>query len=317
MTDLTSVSNNLKSQKSVAIILHVRPDGDAIGSGLALFYALKNIGIDAGVFCDDVIPERFDFILEKGLVKRAIDKDYDCVCFVDCADRYRSGSIYESVKAKKNTVNIDHHVSNDRYAKINYVCDLSSNCENVYNLINEMGVTIDEKIANFLLMGVLTDTGNFQHKNVTDSTLFVAGELVKKGADINKLSYHMFNAQSKARAMLFGKVMSKIRYFLDDRLAMIIVSNSDFASTGAKREETEGFIDFIMGIDTVKVGVCISEMENGTKKVSLRSKGPDVNAVAGTFGGGGHVLASGCQLQGDVEEVVDKLRYVVSQYIDD
>ena len=127
----------------------------------------------------------------------------------------------------------------------------------------------------------------------------------------------MFTKQSKERAKLFGLTMSNIRYFLDDKLAIATVSKKILKESGALLEDTEGFIDFVMGVDTVKVGICISEMDNGKFKCSFRSKGPDVNQIAGTFGGGGHILASGCQIQGEYEDVIDKLRFVVSQYIDD
>jgi phosphoesterase RecJ-like protein len=166
-------------------------------------------------------------------------------------------------------------------------------------------------------MGILTDTGGFQHRNVVEDTLKIAGELVSLGADITDISYRMFTNQSKERAKLHGRAMSNIKYFLDDRLAIITMFKKDFLETGAKREDTEGFIDFVMGIDTVKVGIALTEMDNGSFKASMRSKGPNVSAIAGVYGGGGHVLASGCQIFGDYYEVVDKLVYTVSQYMED
>ena len=208
-------------------------------------------------------------------------------------------------------------MSNTRFAKYNYITDTSSNCENVYKIIKELGVTPDKDMANLLLMGILTDTGNFVHKNVTSETLYVAGEMVGFGADINDISYRMFSVQTKARAKLFGITMSKIKYFLDDRLAIATVFNRDLKETCAKRDETEGFIDFIMGIEGVKVGIILCEMDNGSFKVSLRSNGPDVSKVAELYGGGGHVLASGCQISGDYYEVVDKLVSSVSRFSED
>ena len=111
--------------------------------------------------------------------------------------------------------------------------------------------------------------------------------------------------------------MSKIRYFLDGRFAVASVLEKDILESGAKKDETEGFIDFVMGIDGVEVGACVLEMGKNKYKISFRSKGTDVNEVAGTFGGGGHVLASGCQIQGEYEEVVDKICFAVSRHIKD
>jgi phosphoesterase RecJ-like protein len=149
-----------------------------------------------------------------------------------------------------------------------------------------------------------------------EDTLKIAGELVSLGADITDISYRMFTNQSKERAKLHGRAMSNIKYFLDDRLAIITMFKKDFLETGAKREDTEGFIDFVMGIDTVKVGIALTEMDNGSFKASMRSKGPNVSAIAGVYGGGGHVLASGCQISGEYEEVVDKIRFAVSQHLE-
>ena len=178
-----------------------------------------------------------------------------------------------------------------------------------------MGAEVTPEMANLLAMGIMTDTGNFKHKNVTASTLVCAGLLVEKGADLNTIHYNMFAKQSKARAKLFGLIMSKIRYFLDDKLTIATIMQKDIELAGAKQDETEGFIDFLMGIDTVEVGICILEVGQNKFKISFRSKGTDVNAVAGTFGGGGHVLASGCQISGEYEEVVDRLTFAVSRYL--
>ena len=317
MISLSELSSKLKQEKSVALFCHIRPDGDTLGSALALSKALKNLGIRAQVFCDDVVPTRFFFLDAVKEIKSDMDGEYSAFASIDCADITRLGKFSEQFSKHKNTYLIDHHVSNPRYAKINYVFDNSSNCENVLSLIEELGADIDIEIANLLAMGIMTDTGNFRHKNVSANTMFSAGKMVEKGADLNTIYYHMFTKQSKERAKLFGQTMSKIRYFLDDRFAVATIRLSDLTQTNARPEETEGFVDFIMGIETVEVGACIMELENNKFKISFRSKGADVNAVASTFGGGGHVLASGCQISGDYEEVVDRITFAVSRYIED
>ena len=315
MISLVELGEKLKKETDVAIFCHIRPDGDTLGSALALSLALTNLGINAQVFCDDVIPSRFFFLNSAKSVKNLLDKEYSALLAIDCADSSRLGSFYEQFLKHKNTYSIDHHISNTRYAKINYVFDNASNCENVLELLIQMQVEINTEIANLLLMGIMTDTGNFKHKNVNSQTLLSASKLVDKGADINAIHYNMFTKQSKERAKLFGLVMSKIRYFLDGRFGVATVSQKDLEISGAKQDETEGFIDFLMGVDTVEVGACILELGKNKYKISFRSKGCDVNAVAGVFGGGGHVLASGCQIQGEYEEVVDKICYAVKQNI--
>lgn len=317
MISLSALSNKLKAEKSVALICHVRPDGDTLGSALALKLALNQLGVTADVYCDDPVPSRFFFLNEASLVKSSLDGEYSAIVAIDCADITRLGSFYQAFSAHKNTYVIDHHISNDSFAKVNYILELSSNCENILSLIEEMGVTINKEIANLIATGIMTDTGNFRHKNVTPNTLYSAAKMVEKGADLNAIYFHMFSAQSKQRAALFGKVMSRIRYFYDGRFALATVRLTDFLETGAAQNETEGFIDFIMGIIGVEVGACVMETQKDKYKISLRSKSADVNAVASSFGGGGHTLASGCQINGDYEEVVDRLCFAVSRELPD
>lgn len=310
---ISELSKKLLAEKSVALFCHVRPDGDSIGSALALSLALETLGIRAEVFCDDQIPSRFFFLNAPKKIKKEFCGDYSALVAIDCADVTRLGSFTNIFSQHKNTYNIDHHISNDRYAKYSYVVNSASNCENVYDLICQMNVDITQEIANLLAMGVMTDTGNFRHKNVTAQTLFTAGKLLEKGADLNNIYYHMFSAQTKQRAKLFGVVMSKLRYFIDGRFAVATVTKQDLQNCEAQPDETEGFIDFVMGVIGVEVGACVLEMQKNKYKVSLRSKSADVNAVASTFGGGGHTLASGCQIAGEYEEVVDRIREAVNR----
>lgn len=312
---LKELANKLSKENRTAIICHVRPDGDTLGSGMALKFALDNLGIITDVVCFDPVPSRFFFLSDMRLIKQNYSGEYSALIAIDCADITRLGDGATAFLNHKNTYCIDHHISNTRYAKINYVVENSSNCENVLSLIEELGVTIDSKIANLLALGMVTDTGNFRHKNVKANTLYSAGKMVEKGADLNAIYFNMFTKQSKERAKLFGITMSKIRYFLDDKFAVGSIRLKDIEIAGAKQDETEGFIDFIMGIESVQVGACVLETSKDKFKVSFRSKGADVNGVASTFGGGGHTLASGCQISGEYEEVIDKICFAVKRYL--
>ena len=317
MISLRELADKIKGEESVALFCHVRPDGDTIGSALGLKLALETLGIKADVFCDDPVPSRFSFLKETAYIKNEISDNYSAFIAIYCADIQRLGGFAEKFLAHKNTYVIDHHISNDRFAKTSYVFDNASNCENVLALIEELGAPISVDMANLLATGVMTDTGNFRHKNVTAQTLHSAGKLVEKGADLNNIYFHTFSAQSKERAKLFGRTMEKIRYFFDGRFAVATVRLSDFAAVGAKQEETEGFIDFVMGIVGVEIGACVMEIKPDKFKISFRSKSADVNAVAGSFGGGGHTLASGCQINGEYEEVIDKIQFAVGRELPD
>ena len=166
-------------------------------------------------------------------------------------------------------------------------------------------------------MGILTDSGNFSHDDVTEEAIFVASELVKAGADICRLNYELFKKQPKQRAALYAEVMGKMRYFHDDRFALIVVSQEQMQKHDASYGMTEGFVDFPLNVDTVEVAASLLEIRKGQYKISLRSKTyADANKIAGVYGGGGHVRASGCMLYGDLEDVIDRLSFTVSQYLE-
>ena len=316
MMTVKDFAEQLKKEKSVALFCHVRPDGDTIGSALGIKFALNKLGIKADVYCEEEIPEKFFYLEGAKEIRLDITERYSSYMAVDCADVTRVGKFCELFQTEKNNYNFDHHISNNHYAKYNVIIDTSATAENATELVLALVGEIPEESVNALATGLVTDTGNFKHKNVTENTFKVASILKANGADFNKITYYNFTKQSKNRANLFGEVMSKIRYLLDDRLAVITVYKSQLSRLGAKPEETEGFVDFVMGIDSVEVGVCIMEMDNGYK-ASFRSKEANVNEVAGKFGGGGHVLASGCRYNGNLEEFIDKIRYYVSQQIRD
>lgn len=313
---LEEISKTIQSAKKVAIFCHVRPDGDALGSGLALCLALKAAGKTAHMCCDDVPPAKFSFIPAMKEVKNNLpDGDYDLFISVDCADVARMGSFGKRyTKFKGATVNIDHHVSNDGYGKFNYVEVCPASCEIVTLLFKTAGVDVTKEIADLLMLGLITDSGNFTHLDVSERTYSVAAFLRSKGADMHTINYNMFDRQPKGRALLYGKVMSKMRFLLDDRLAIIIISNAELVSVGSDTGLTEGFVDFPLTVDGVEVAASLMEYKPNLYKISLRSKGKvNVNEVAVGFGGGGHILASGCLLGGPLEEVIEKLTYAVYQ----
>ena len=215
MITLKDLTDNIKKFNSFAIICHIRPDGDSVGSSLALKEGLTLLGKKADVYCADSIPDKFLFIDDANSFATSICGEYDAYISVDCADEGRLGDLYFNYKKSKNTFNIDHHISNTHYAKFNYMVDNASNCENVFEVLKSLGVTFTKSIADKLLLGISTDTGNFAHKNVTSNTFMVASSLIDNGGDINKIHYEMFKRQSKARAKLISTVMSKIRYALN------------------------------------------------------------------------------------------------------
>ena len=321
-TELKQIAELIKKAKNVVIFTHVRPDGDALGSAFALKSALEELNIPSVYCSESPMPSNLAFIPDLDEVRQTLPSEKaDLYIALDNGDSSRLGVFADEFlsawRKKISTVNIDHHVSNNRYADYNYVRVCSSNCMNVASLIDLLGVPYTKKIAEYLLTGLLTDSGNFSHDDVNEECFLLASKLVASGANIRLLSYELFKKQPKVRAALHAEVMSKMRYFHADKFALIAISLEQMSRYGADNGMTEGFVDFPLSVDTVEIAASIMEVKKGQYKISLRSKSyADVNKVASVYGGGGHVRAAGCMLYGDLEEIIDKLSYTVSQYLE-
>ncbi len=317
MNTVAEIANVLKRLKSAVIFTHTRPDGDTLGSGLALSRALSILKIENEVVNDCDIARKFLFLEGAENIRKTPTLDAEAYICVDASDEQRLGELSTTfLRGAKNkiTVNLDHHVSNTRFCRYNFVRDRSSNCENICELILAMGVSLDKQMATVLLAGMVTDSGAFSHSDVNGESLRLAALTCDAGADINAVQYEIFKKQSKARSQMYAKTISSLRYFLEDRLAIALVTQETLDFYGLKQGATEGIVDFALTVDTVEVSICLMELKKGQFKASLRSKGKvNVNEVARVYGGGGHILASGCMIYGDIEEVYDKLRYTVLQ----
>ncbi len=318
---LQQIAQRIMQARSVVICTHTRPDGDAIGSALALSAALDFLKTPNQVCVETEIPSNLTFV---DGVKRFTKKpkgEYDLLITVDCSDEQRLGYLSEEffiAKRKRiDVINIDHHVSNTRFAKYNFVENCAANCMHIAKLIEYLGAPLDKKTAEYLLLGLLTDSGNFSHDDVKEDTLLLGAKLVKAGADISRYNYMLFKRQPKERAALFARTMSGIRYYHGGRYAAIVVTKKNLEECKADHGMTEGFVDFPLNIDGVEVAASLLEMKKGQYKISLRTKTyANANGIAGVYGGGGHVRAAGCMLFGELEDVLDRLSYTVSQYLE-
>ena len=318
---LEQIASKIKKAKSVAIFTHMRPDGDAFGSALSLANALSDLGIKNQVCVETDVPSNLAFLDGVDKVLKNPSEPFDLLVCVDCSNVQRLGALSDeflaATRKKIDTVNVDHHISNERFADFNYVRECAANCMNVAKLIEHLGAPLSKKTAEYLLVGLLTDSGNFSHDDVGEEAFALAAKLAAAGADVRYYHYHLFKKQSKARAALHAQVMGKMRYFFDDKFAVITITQDVMKQCGADNGMTEGFVDFPLNVDTVEIAASIMEVDYKKYKISLRSKNyADVNKLAGTFGGGGHIRAAGCMLFGDLEEVIDRLSYAVSQYLE-
>ena len=318
MNTIQEIAGVLRRLKSAVIFTHMRPDGDALGSAMALHRALFMLKIPSEVVNEGEIPQKFLALEGMETIRKAPAQDAEGYICVDCSDEARLGYLQpvflEGAKRGKVTVNIDHHVSNARFCKYNFVRNRASNCENIAELVRALGVKPDKLLGDYLMTGMVTDSGAFSHSDVNGDTFREAAYAADAGADVSRITYEIFKKQSKARAQMYAEVISSLRYELADALAIAVVTKKTLEKYALKQDATEGIVDFALTVEPVEVSVCLMEVKKGQYKVSLRSKGAvNVNEVAATFGGGGHVLASGCMLFGDLEEVVDKLSFAVRQ----
>ena len=315
MMKIAEIANLIKNLKSTLIFTHINPDGDTLSCAFALKYALEKLNIKADIVSPDGIPKKFNItkLFDKVLTEPQLG--YEGYISVDCSSEGQMGQPYKLFSRQKLTINIDHHMSNTRYAKYNFVCNYSANAINIYELIVALGVEIDEYLANTLLLGIITDTGNFAHSNTDTKTFEVAMELSKKGGNVARLNMLLFKNQSKERAKLYIEVMQNIRYFEEDKVALITITQDMLKKHGLERSDTEGFIDFPLSIAGVEVALSVFEDRRELYKISFRSKNVNVSEIANFFGGGGHINASGAVIAGSYEEVIDKLISTTKRYI--
>ena len=288
--------------KRFAICGHMRPDGDYIGSELALAYALKNIGKQVTVFNQDEMPEKLAFLdPKKILCGPQKPRQLDGVFVVDCATIERLGTILPAIERRDWLVNIDHHSSNARYGDINWVDPkCASSGEMVFRLLKQAHWTLTPLIADCLFTAISTDTGSFQYATTRPSTYHTAAELVQRGANLARICDEVYQSYPLSRVRLQRHMYNNFKLIENNQIAYFWIKKSDYQKTGAIPDESEGLIDDIRNIQGVKVALLFEEIEPELTRVSWRSKLPelDVSTVAVSFGGGGHLAAAGARIPG-------------------
>ncbi|MGN0675078.1 MAG: bifunctional oligoribonuclease/PAP phosphatase NrnA [Oscillospiraceae bacterium] len=302
--NLKETAEFLKSHDNYYILTHQSPDGDTMGSGFGLCYALRKNGKKANVLCSDEFPKRYHFMYE-GYEPQKFSPE--TIVAVDVADRKLLGSKLAQYGDYVDLC-IDHHVSNEDYAKKLLVYpDASAACEVLYRVLCEMGTEPDKQIAECLYTGIATDTGCFKYANTTQLAHTIAAKLMEYGINIEQINREMFDIKSKARLKVEQYINSAMEYYLDDKCAMAAVTLDTIKKAGLAQEEFEGIAGMSVQLEGVQVGVIIKEKDEGKFKVSMRSASDiDVSAICAKFGGGGHVKAAGCSLEGSLDDV--KLR---------
>lgn len=308
----------LKKSKKLAIFCHTQPDGDTVGSAMALCYALRNMGKHADVFCDEEIGENLrEFVPQNEVCTDFPSEKYDTFVAVDSADAPRLGRFTEIFEKFPNTVVIDHHMGKP-FGKYCHIADYSSTAEIILILLRELKAALDKQIATMLYIGLITDTGNFMHANTNEHSFQAAATLARRGLPLAQLSRVFFRDTTLARSKLIARAVSMIRSYFDGRFCLIYLMQADFDEFGVAKDAVKNIVDNAINIKSALVGISVIEASPNVFKVSLRGKQYDIRSIAERFGGGGHKFASGCQVSGFFEDVADKLtRFVKEKFEED
>lgn len=292
----------------IYIVAHIRPDGDAIGSAFALMLALKNMGKEAHVVMSSY-AKKFEFLEEvKEAVNCISDSEYDLLICTDCSDKDRLDISCEDFKKAKYVIAFDHHKASAVSCDESIIDDVApATCEMIYNFFVENNIEITQKIADYLYLGLMTDTGSFNYERTTEKTYEIAADLIKKKARFVKICKTMNDTISEAKAHLIAYSLENMRVYYDGKLRIVVATNEILDRFGVDKEEAEGITNYLRMIEGTELSVYIRGIENDKFKVSLRSVDYiDCAELAMSFGGGGHVRAAGFNTD-NVEDTINKI----------
>lgn len=308
------ILESLKESSHLLLLTHVRPDGDAIGSLLAMGRALSLMGKKVSLYNESPIPAIFRFL--PGIEQIDSDpgnlSDYDTVVTLDCSDLSRVGGVGEKIGEIPTLINIDHHITNTGFGTHQLVEDsASSTGEILYGLFNDLGVEIDEIMAYAIYTAIFTDTGSFLFQNTNPASYYICGRMVEKGVDAYKVAQNLFATYSLGRLKLLNMVLETIQISANGKLSVMYLTQDMLRESETSVDDINGLVNYAKHIEDVQVAVLIQEsrrmpgVNHGTHyHVSLRSNGPvDVGTIALAYGGGGHPGAAAFTARAALTEI--------------
>jgi phosphoesterase RecJ-like protein len=318
---LAEIGGVLRAHQRFAVLSHVRPDGDALGSQLALALSLQQLGKDVTVWNEDGLLEKYNFLPGGERLTRPPrePQDFDVAVALDTATQNRLGTAGESVLRAKTWINIDHHPSNPGYGDLVYIDPTSpATGQILFELIQNQQLPMDRAIAENLFVAISTDTGSFQYPNTTARTFEIGAELVRGGVDVGRVSQLLYENYPRRRTELLRELLGTMRFEANGKIASFSLSLNVAAKLGVRPEDNEGLIDHLRAIRGVIAAVFFEELAEGKVRVSMRSKSDevDVSAICQKFGGGGHKLAAGARVRGTLTEVEQKILETICDVID-
>ncbi len=307
-------------RRKFLVATHVNPDGDAVGSVLALAFMLRKMGKEADPYAQDPAPGNLLFLPGTELIRHGVDRPgrYDAAVLVDCGDLSRVGpGLAESISRAPYLINIDHHVSSEPFGDAYWVdTSISSTCEMLYHLGEALGTALDADIATLLYTGIVTDTGSFRFSNTDRRVFEVAAKLVAAGADPARIAREVYDSAPAQRLRLLSKVLSTVSFHSGERLAAAELTREMFSETGTNHSDSDGFINHLRSVKTVEMAILFREGKDGVIHVSMRSKGSvDVSAFARGYNGGGHRNAAAFRIAGEMPAIREQVTRNAMEYI--
>lgn len=306
LDDLRALLEILQRGERFAVCAHARPDGDAVGAMLACGMVLSQMGKQVELVSADPVPLIYRGLPCAATIRQTsrLEGEYDALILLECDGTARTRI---SGLEGRLLVNIDHHVSGKRFADVNWIdVDACAVAEMIYRLARAADVPVTSEMATCLYAGVLTDTGSFCYEGTDAHAFELARDLVARGADPAQIAREVYFSNPLSKMMLLGAALSTLRR--DGRLAWLWVTHADMQRTGAAEEDCEGIVNYAIGVAGVEAAVLLRELPDRRVRLSLRSKGNlDVARIAAAFGGGGHLHAGGCTLDGPLTSATDKI----------
>jgi phosphoesterase RecJ-like protein len=301
---LAEIRDAVLQRQRFVIASHSRPDGDAIGSELAMRFALHELGKTVTVVARDPAPVQFQVFpgVSEIELTTEVRGEFDAAIIMECGDLSRTGLLGLD---RYFVINIDHHIGNTGYGALNWYDETAAACgEMVHDVIVALGVPLTPEIATHLYIAILTDTGGFHFSHITPRTFEICRRCVEAGARPEAIARAVYDSNSIGRLRLMGAVLHGLEFEAGGRAAFATLSLDLMRDTGATPDDADGLINIPLTVKDIQTVVFFKEVSPGTYRISLRSKGDvDVNRVAGAFGGGGHRNAAGCTLSGPLPEV--------------
>lgn len=311
--EVQTIRDFINRSSRFVVTSHIRPDGDAIGSVLAVGLSLRELNKDVQMVLIDGFARYFRFLQGSDLIQKEINPNYDVIISLDSSDTSRLGTTFENLTPD---LNIDHHITNENFARINWVePDASATCEILAQHMPSWGLPVTQKIAEALMAGILIDTIGFKTPNVTPKTLRLAADLVARGANLSEIYKNALDTRSFEALKYWGYGFTNLQ--IQGKLAWTSLSLEERKAANYPGNDDADLINMLTAIDNTSLSVIFVEQKNGNVKVSWRAKpGLDVSKIAVEFGGGGHQAAAGAEIQGSLKSTIEKVLKATKKLIE-